>query len=179
MPWSKDHTWKYPALDWLLLSVGRGTTDHWADNSPSCGMKHWASLAPWLPVSCGAPSSVWQPKIPPEISNTPGSKAVHCFPTGNTLKLRCQHSYSPDGCFSFLASSNPLATWCKQLTCWRRQRMRSLDGITNSIDMSLYKLQQIVMDREMCYCSPWGLEELDMTEQLNNISSVQFSSNNK
>lgn len=104
MPWSKDHTWKYPALDWLLLSVGRGTTDHWADNSPSCGMKHWASLAPWLPVSCGAPSSVWQPKIPPEISNTPGSKAVHCFPTGNTLKLRCQHSYSPDGCFSFLAS---------------------------------------------------------------------------
>ena len=55
--------------------------------------------------------------------------------------------------------------------------MRWLDDITNSIDMSLYKLQQIVMDREVCYCSPWGLKELHMTEQLNNNSSVQFSNN--
>ena len=47
--------------------------------------------------------------------------------------------------------------------------MRWLDGITDSMDMSLTKLQALVIDREgsLAYCSPWGLKELDMTEQLN------------
>ena len=49
------------------------------------------------------------------------------------------------------------------------QRMRWFDGITNSMDMSLSELQDIVKDREgqgslACY-SPWGLKELDTTEQ--------------
>ena len=46
--------------------------------------------------------------------------------------------------------------------------MRWLDGITDSTDISLSKLQQIVKDREDGMCSPWGCKELDMTERLNN-----------
>ena len=39
-----------------------------------------------------------------------------------------------------------------------------MDGITNSIDMNLSKLQEMVKDREAWRCcSPWGHRESDMT----------------
>ena len=76
------------------------------------------------------------------------------------LKKSTLNIHSKDWCWSW--SSNTWATWCKELTHWKRpltlgkvegkrrrgwQKMKWLGGIVNSMDMSLSKLRDIVEDR--------------------------------
>ena len=88
----------------------------------------------------------------------------------STLRKSTLTIHWKNWCWSW--SSSSLITWCKELTHWKRpwcwvrlevrgergwQRMKWLDGMSDSMDMSLSKLQGIVKDREVWLTSAHGV----------------------
>ena len=87
-----------------------------------------------------------------------------------------------DWCWSW--SSSTLANWFGKLTlwkkpwCWERWKAagegddRGQDGIADSMDMNLTKLQEIVKDEEAWRAAVNGVTELDMTEWPNTTNEI-------